>query len=39
MISGRLRIVRKVEQRDAGDLQRVAEPVPLDGEITEFLGS
>ena len=39
MISGRLRIARKVKQRDAGDLQRKAEPVPPDGEITEFLGS
>ena len=28
MISGRLRIARKVKQRDAGDLQRKAEPVP-----------
>ena len=39
MISGRPRISRKVKQRDAGALQRKAEPVPPDGEITEFLGS
>ena len=39
MIAGRLRIARKVKQRDAGDLQWVAEPVPPDGEITEFLGA
>ena len=38
-VSGRLRIARKVKQRDAGDLRRAAEPVPPDGEITEFLGS
>ena len=39
MIAGRIRIARKVKQRDARDLQRVAEPVPPDGEITECLGS
>ena len=39
MISGRIRIARKVKQRDAGDLQRKAEPVSPDGEISEFLGA
>ena len=39
MIAGCIRIARKVKQRDAGDLQRAAEPVPPDRGITEFLGS
>ena len=39
MIAGRLRIARKVKERDAGALQRKAEPVPPDGEITEFLSA
>jgi hypothetical protein len=39
MVEGRIRIARKEKRRDAGDLQRGAEPAPVEGEITEFLGA
>ena len=39
MIEGRIRVARKEKRRDTGDLQRSAEPVGVDGEITEFLGA
>ena len=38
MVGGRIRIARKAK-RDAGDLQRSAEPIGPEGEITEFLGA
>jgi hypothetical protein len=36
VFEGRIRIARKEKQRDAGDLQRAAEPVRIEGDITEF---
>jgi hypothetical protein len=39
MVEGRIRIARKEKRRDAGHLQRAAEPAPAGGEITEFSGA
>lgn len=39
MVGGRIRVARKEKQRDAGDLQRQAQPMGGEGEITEFLGA
>lgn len=38
-VEGQIRVARNAKRRDAGNLQRKAEPIGKEGEITEFLGA